>query len=49
MSSMLRGDPLSLLCPAESTSGVLCAVLCSSVKERQETSREAPVEGHKDN
>lgn len=32
----------------EATSGVLCSILGSSVEERQRTSREGPVEGHRD-
>ncbi|KAJ7412270.1 hypothetical protein BTVI_46989 [Pitangus sulphuratus] len=37
-----------LLGPSESTSGVLCPVLDASVQERQGTTGEGPVEGHKD-
>ena len=37
-----------LLCPDEDTSGLLCPVLGSSVQERYQTSRDSPVEGHKD-
>jgi len=42
------GDPPSLLCPGEATSGVLCPVLGSPVQERHETSRESPAEAYKD-
>ena len=34
--------------PGEATSGVLCPVLGSPVKESQGTSRESPKEGYKD-
>lgn len=43
------GDPPSLLCPGEATFGLQCPVLASSDKDRKETSRENPAEGHKDN
>jgi len=42
------GDPPHELCPGEATAGVLSPVLVCAVQERQGTSRECPVEGHKD-
>ena len=37
------------LCPGEATFGVQCPVQGSLVQERQGTTVESPVEGHKDN
>ena len=37
-----------LLCPDEATFRILCPVLGSSVKKRQDSLRRSPVEGHKD-
>ena len=42
------GDPLTLLCPGESTSGIQCVVLVFLVQERQGTCSESPAEGNKD-
>ena len=42
------GDPPTLLCPGESTSGIQCLVLVFLVQERRGTSRENPGEGNKD-
>ena len=43
-----RRWPAGLLCPHEATFGLLCPILDFSVQKRQGTSREIPVEGHKD-
>lgn len=42
------GDPLPLLCPGETTSGVLSPVLDSLAQERPETTGEGLVKGYKD-
>jgi len=39
---------LSLLCPGETTSGLLCLITGSPVEERQGTSEESPGESYKD-
>ena len=42
------GDPPPVVCPGEATRGALCAILGSSVQERQGTAGESPGEGCKD-
>ena len=43
-----RGSPAPLLCPGETTPGILCPVLGLSVQEGQGTVGESPVQGNKD-
>ena len=43
------GDPPSLLCPGETTFGILCPVLGSSVQTRQGFPIKSPMEDHEDN
>ena len=49
LSQQVKEDtPPPLLCLGEATSGVLCPLLGSTVKERQQTTGDNPEEGHED-